>query len=70
MGGHSLGGACGHIKAHGLSLFPHQRKLCTEGLLGRHALGMLGRTLEEKLIMACIMGGDLHGYDATCGIFE
>ena len=33
-GGHSLGGARGHIKAHGLSLFPHQRKLCTEGLLG------------------------------------
>ena len=49
VGGHSLGGACGHIKVHihvcGLSLFPHQRKLCTESLLGRHALGMLGRTL-------------------------
>ena len=29
-GGHSLGGARGHIKANGLSLFP----LCTEGLLG------------------------------------
>ena len=43
--GHSLGGACGHIKAHRLSLLPHQRKLCAEGLLGRHALGMLGRTL-------------------------
>ena len=38
---YSLGGACGHIKAHGLSLFPHQRKLCTEGLLGRHALGRI-----------------------------
>ena len=24
---------------------PHQREFCTEGLLGRHALGMLGRTL-------------------------
>ena len=24
---------------------PHQRKFCTEGLLGRHALGVLGRTL-------------------------
>ena len=34
MGGHSLGGAHGHIKAHGLSLFPHQRKLCTEFLVG------------------------------------
>jgi hypothetical protein len=43
--GHSLGGACGHIKAFGLSLFPHQRKFCIDGLLGRHALGMLGRTL-------------------------
>ena len=45
-GGHSLGGASDHNKAHGLSLFPHQRKLCIEGLLGRHALGMLGRTLN------------------------
>ena len=44
-GGHGLGGAHGHIKAHGFSLFPHQRKPCTEGLLGRHALDMLGRTL-------------------------
>ena len=44
-GGHSLGGACDHNKAHGLSLFPHQREFCTEGLLGRYALGMLGRTL-------------------------
>ena len=43
---HALGGVCGHNNAYGLSLFPHQRKLCTEGLLGRHALvGMLGRTL-------------------------
>ena len=25
--------------------FPRQRELCTEGLLGRHALGILGRTL-------------------------
>ena len=24
---------------------PHQREFCTEGLLGRHALGMLGRAL-------------------------
>ena len=45
QGGYSLGGVHGHIKAHGLSLFPHQRKLCTEDLLDRHALGMLGRTL-------------------------
>ena len=39
MEGHSLGGACGHSKAQELFLFPHQRKLCTEGLLGRHPLG-------------------------------
>ena len=25
---------------------PHQREFCSEGLLGRHALGMLGRTLD------------------------
>ena len=24
---------------------PHQREFCTEGLFGRHALGMLGKTL-------------------------
>jgi hypothetical protein len=41
----SRGGACGHNKAYGLPLFPHQKELRTEGLLGRHALGMLGRTL-------------------------
>jgi hypothetical protein len=35
--GHSLGGACGLNKAYGLSLFPHQRELHTEGLLSRHA---------------------------------
>ena len=40
-----MGGARAHIKAQGLSLVPHQRKLCTEGLLGQHALGMLGRTM-------------------------
>ena len=28
---------------------PLQREFCTEGLLGRHALGMLGRTLNWKL---------------------
>ena len=50
-GGHSLGGARGHIKAHGLSPFPHQRKLCTEGLL---ALGMLGRTLIYYQALNCI----------------
>ena len=47
----TLGGACGHNKAYGLSLFPYQRKLCIEDLLGRHALGMLGTTLALQVIM-------------------
>ena len=41
MGGHGLGVAYGHIKAFGLFPFPHQRKVCVEGLQGRHALSML-----------------------------
>ena len=45
----NLGGATGHIKAITLFPFPHQRKVCTEGLLGRHALCMLGRTLVDNL---------------------
>ena len=48
-GGHSLGGACGHIKAHGL--FAYQRKFCIEGLWGRHALGMIGRTLLSEVFL-------------------
>ena len=44
-GGRGLGVACGHIKAFGLFPFPHQRSICAEGLQGRHALNMLGRTL-------------------------
>ena len=39
-GGQNLGGATGHIKAITLLPFPHQRKVHTEGLLGRHALIM------------------------------
>ena len=31
-GEHSLGGASDHNKAEELSLFPHQKRLCTEGL--------------------------------------
>ena len=46
MGGHGWGVAYGHIKASSLFPFPHQRKICTEGLLGRYALSMLGRTLK------------------------
>ena len=45
MGGRGWGTAYGHIKAFDLFPFPHQRKICTEGLQGRHALSMLGRTL-------------------------
>ena len=45
MGGWNLGGATGHIKAITLLPFPYQRKVHTEGLLGQHALCMLGRTL-------------------------
>ena len=48
MGRHGLGVVCGHIEAFGLFPFPHQRKICTEGLQGRHALSMLGRTLQHN----------------------
>ena len=44
--GHGVGGASSHIKAFGVShSHIHQREFCTEGLLGQHALGMLGRIL-------------------------
>ena len=42
---HGLGVACGHINGFGLFPFSYQRKICGEGLQGRHALSMLGRTL-------------------------
>ena len=41
-----MGMACGHIKAFSLFPFPYQRKICTEGLQGRHAVNMLERTLS------------------------
>ena len=44
-GGHGWGVACGYTKALGRFPFPHQRKVCIEGLQGQHALIMLGRTL-------------------------
>ena len=34
MGGHGSGVACSHIEAFGLFPFPHQRKVCAEGLQG------------------------------------
>ena len=46
MGGHGWGMAYGHIKAVDIFPFPHQRNIHTEGLQGRHALSMLGRTLH------------------------
>ena len=48
MRGHNLCVVCGHIEAFGLFPFPHQRKICAEGLQGRHALSMLGRTLQHN----------------------
>ena len=42
---HGLGVACGHIKALGFFPFPYQRKICSEGLKGQHALRMLGKIL-------------------------
>ena len=47
-GGHSWGMAYGHNKAFDLFPFPHQRKICSEGLQGRHTLSMLGRTLDGR----------------------
>ena len=61
-----MGGACDHNKAHGLSLFPHQSKICTKGLLGRHALGMLGRTLLISLEGAvCDSDATIHSEDSS-----
>ena len=48
IGGHGVSGVCSHFKTFGLS---HQREFCTEGLLNRHALDMLGRTLYTKKYM-------------------
>ena len=47
-GGHGLGMVCGHIEAFGLFPFPHQGKICAEGLQGRHALSMLGKILQHN----------------------
>jgi hypothetical protein len=43
IGGCGVGGVCSHNKAFGLFPFPtSKRSLYIEGLLGQHALGMLG----------------------------
>ena len=55
MGGLISGVACGHIKAFGLCPFPHQTKICVEGLQGRHALSMLGRTLKLATFFLTIL---------------
>ena len=49
MGGRGWGVAYVHIKAFDLLPFPHQRKICAEGLQGRYALSMLGTTLYLHL---------------------
>ena len=69
-----MGGAYSHFKAFGLSPFPASRECCTEGLLSRHALDMLGRTLHNICVpfspgygiqtQACIVVTDrycMHG---------
>ena len=61
-GEHGLSRAHGHIKAYGFSLFPHQRKFCSVGLLGGHILCMLGRTL-----IVCSCG---KRWLCTCTLFE
>ena len=45
-GGRGLGGACANIKVLSSTLFPHQSCISVEGLQSRHALCMLGRTLQ------------------------
>ena len=48
-----VGEVCNHIKALGYPHSQHQREFYTESLLGRHALGMLGRTLLS--VHACVV---------------
>ena len=61
MGGHGLGVACDHIKVLGVFPFPHQRKICPEGLQGWLALSVLGRTLIHVY--------NWHYYSATSMIW-
>ena len=42
-GGLGLGRAYDHIKAFGFTLFPHQRGICTEGLMGPTCLKYAGK---------------------------
>ena len=46
VGGRGLGVACGHIKAFDLFLFPHQTKICSEGLQGRHTFKYAGENTD------------------------
>ena len=48
LGEHDLGMACGHIKAFGIFPFHIKAKSLFEGLLGRHASRILGRTLGYR----------------------
>ena len=62
LGEHDLGMACGHIKAFGIFPFHIKAKSLFEGLLGRHALRILGRTLGyHTQVHAHIMR--MHGTD-------
>ena len=47
-------------KLWGYPHFPHQREFCTEGLLGRHALGMLGRTLHAIVLLVLFLAQVPH----------
>ena len=54
-----MGGACNHIKASfGVSLFPHQREFCTEGLLGWHTfrthVHVCWENIDNMTSAACI----------------
>ena len=72
MGGHGLGVACGHIHAFGFFLFPYQRNVCAEGLQGRHALSMLGRTLVLCVctMFCCLANDDVIVTLGLCGSYS
>ena len=49
-----------------ISPFPHQRKICTEGLQGRRALCVLGRTM--KPLYKDIAQGPKSCFPCTCSL--
>ena len=65
MEGHGWGRVYGRIKAFCFLPFPfpHQGKFCPEGLQGRHAFSMPGRTLTYmKLLRFCAKSATAHIY--------